>query len=165
MKLRAWLLTGLFLVAPLAAPPSAEARSQTLLPYPIGEVWPTAVRYLRIDRSATLREKDADSGYILFDLPDGQKTYKGSLELVRTSDSEDREATRLVLNLPDLPRHYETTLLDKLTAKVKDEYGSPASGPPRRPAPEPGKRPNSAPDAGALPRMPQGELPRPERRP
>jgi hypothetical protein len=154
------------LLALLAGTRSAEARSQALLPYPLGEVWPTAVRYLRIDRAAVLREKDADSGYILFDLPEGQKTFKGSLEFVRTSDAEERESTRLVINLPDLPRHFEMSLLDKLTAKVKDEYGSPASGPPRRPPPETGKssRP-PAPDAGVLPRPTQGELPRPERRP
>jgi hypothetical protein len=149
----------------LAGALPAQARSQTLLPYPLGEVWPTAVRYLRIDRSAVLREKDADSGYILFDLPEGQKTFKGSLEFVRTSDPEDRESTRLMINLPDLPRHFEQSLLDKLTAKIKDEYGSPASGPPRRPAPEPGKSRAPAADAGVLPRLPQGDLPRPERRP
>jgi len=150
----------------LAGARPAHARSQSLLPYPPSEVWPTAVRYLRIDRGATLREKDGDSGYILFDLPEGQKIFKGSLELVRTSDAEDREATKIVINLPDLPRHFEVTLLDKLAAKVKDEYGSPAAGPPRRPASETGKRPSSnAPDAGVLPRPIQGDLPRPERRP
>jgi hypothetical protein len=153
-------------LALLASPRPAQARSQALLPYPPGEVWPTAVRYLRIDRAAVLREKDADSGYILFDLPEGQKSFKGSLEFVRTSDAEDRESTRLVINLPDLPRHFELSLLDKLTAKVKDEYGSPAAGPPRRPAPEPGKSSRTPPpDAGVLPRPTQGELPRPERRP
>jgi hypothetical protein len=158
------LLSALLTV--LAGARSAEARSQALLPYPLAEVWPTAVRYLRIDRTAVLREKDADSGYILFDLPEGQKTFKGSLEFVRASDAEDRESTRLVINLPDLPRHFEMSLLDKLTAKVKDEYGSPASGPPRRPAPEPSKSSRTpAPDAGVLPRPIQGELPRPERRP
>lgn len=146
----------------LAAPRAAQARSQAVLPYPLAEVWPTAVRYLRVDRGATLREKDADSGYILFDLPEAQKSYKGSLEFVRSND-EDREATRIVVNLPDLPRHFELSLIEKLTAKVKDEYGSPAPPVPRKPAPEPPKR--GAPDAGVLPRPIQGELPRPERRP
>ena len=147
----------------LTLPPLANARSTVVLSYPPAEVWPTAVRYLRIDRGAVLREKDAEAGYILFDLSEAPKTYKGSLELVRTSDGDDRESTRVVINLPDLPRHFESTLLDKLAAKVKDEYGSPADGPPRRPAPAPPTKKNP-PDAGVLPRPTQGELPRPERR-
>ena len=58
---------------------AAQARSTSVLPYPQAEVWPTAIRFLRIDRGASLREKDAESGYVLFDLPEGGKAYKGSL--------------------------------------------------------------------------------------
>jgi hypothetical protein len=141
----------------------AEARSSAVLSYPPAEVWPTAVRYLRIDRGATVKEKDAESGYVLFELPEGQKVYKGSLELVRTTDGDDRESTRVVVNLTDLPRHFELTLLEKLTAKVKEEYGSPAPAPAKKPSGETSKRP--PPDAGVLPRPTPGELPRPERRP
>jgi hypothetical protein len=142
---------------------TALARSSSVLPYPPAEVWPTAIRYLRVDRGATLRERDAESGYVLFDLAEGNKVYKGSLELIRTSDSEGREATRVVASLPDLPRHFETTLLDKLALKVRDEYGSPAPAPPP-PAPgEEGKK-KRPPDAGSPPRAPQGDLPRPEQR-
>lgn len=154
-------LIGLAGLAGLAR--QAQARSSVVLSYPVAEVWPTAIRYLRVDRGAALREKDAESGYVLFDLPEAQKSYKGALEFVRTSDGEDREATRVVINLPDLPRHYELSLLDKLTLKVKDEYGSPAPAPPRKPPPEAPKR--GSPDAAVLPRPSQGELPRPERRP
>ena len=129
------LLAGLLLVTG-----SALARSSSLLPYPIAEVWPTAIRFLRVDRGATLREKDAESGYVLFDLTEGGKTYKGSFELVRTADSEGREATRVVANLPDLPRHFESTLLDKLALKVREEYGSPAPAPPRGGGSDPGRK-------------------------
>ncbi|HEY0710170.1 MAG TPA: hypothetical protein VGG33_25390, partial [Polyangia bacterium] len=110
----------------------------------------------------TLREKDAEAGYVLFELHESSKVYKGSLEIVRTSDSDEREATRVVVNIPDLPRHVELTLLDKLAAKVKDEYGSPVAPAPRKPTPSTfGKK---SPDAGVLPRPSEGELPRPERR-
>src|SRR5687768_3306915 len=105
--------------AALVAPSSAMARSSQVFSYSPADVWPTAVRYLRIDRGATLREKDAEAGYVLFDLPESSKVYKGSLEVVRTSDNDDREVTRVVVNIPDLPRHFELTLLDKLAAKVK----------------------------------------------
>jgi hypothetical protein len=141
---------------------SARARSTSALPYPFEEVWPTAIRYLRVDRAATLREKDPESGYVLFDLSEGGKSYKGSLELIRVADPEGRQATRVVANLPDLPRHFESTLLDKLTYKVRDEYGSPAPPPPR--GQDEGRKRRPSPDGGSPPRIPQGELPRPEQR-
>jgi hypothetical protein len=144
---------------------AALARSSSALPYPFEEVWPTAIRFLRVDRGATLREKDSESGYVLFDLAEGGKTYKGSLELIRITDPEGRDATRVVANLPDLPRHFESTLLDKLAYKVRDEYGSPAPPPPRAPSTqEDPRRRRPAPDGGAPPRAPRGELPRPEHR-
>jgi hypothetical protein len=136
----------------LLLPGAAQARSSSVLPYPMVDVWPTAVRYLRVDRGATLREKDAESGYVLFDLHEGGKVHKGSLELVRTADSEGRDATRVLATLPDLPRHYESTLLDKLALKVRDEYGSPAPPPARPPTGVEPTRKKPTPDAGALPR-------------
>jgi hypothetical protein len=162
-----WVLLLALFTASLAIQTRAVlARSSSLLSYPIQDLWPTAVRFLRIDRGAAVREKDAESGYVLFDLPEGGKTFKGSLELVRTTDGEGREATRVVVTIPDLPRHYEGVLLDKLAGKARDEYGSPAPPPPRRSPSESQRR--QPPDAGRpiqdLPRMPSGELPRPERR-
>jgi hypothetical protein len=139
------LMAGLGLaLLPPARP--AQARSSNLLSYPVGDVWPTAIRFLRIDRGATVREKDAESGYVLFDLPEGGKLWKGSLELVRTSDGEGRDATRVMVTLPDLPRLYETVLLDKLAAKMREEHGTPAAPPPRKP-PEGPRKPG--PDGGA----------------
>jgi hypothetical protein len=144
---------------------SAAARSSSVLPYPFEEVWPTTIRYLRIDRGATPREKDPESGYVLFDLPEGGKVYKGSFELVRNTDPEGRDATRVVVTLPDLPRHFESTLLDKLALKVREDYGSPAPPPPRTPGgQDDARRRRPQPDAGAPPRAPRGELPRPEQR-
>jgi hypothetical protein len=139
----------------LAARP-ALARSTAVLSYPLGDVWSTAVRFVRVDRGYPVREKDEESGYILFDMVDGSKTYKASLELIRATDDQGRDATRAAFSIPDLPRHYETMLLDKLSAKVKEERGSPAPPPPKRP---PGEKP-PAPDGGP-PKPPiQRELPR-----
>jgi hypothetical protein len=152
---------GLALLGLLLAAGSALARSSSMLPYPLTEVWPTAIRYLRVDRGATVREKDAESGYVLFELAEGPKVYKGSLELIRSVDTEGRQATRVVANLTDLPRHFESTLLDKLALKVREEYGSPAPPPPR--PPEEGRKKKPA-DAGVPPRAPSGDLPRPEYR-
>jgi hypothetical protein len=148
-------LFALLLLLTLAT--AASARTAAVLPYPPNEVWSSAVRFIRVDRGYKVREKDEETGYILFDLVEGAKTYKGSLELVRTTDELGRDATRAAFALPDLPRHYETMLLDKLTAKVKDERGTPAAPPPKKPPPS--DRPS--PDAGGLPRPPTlKELPR-----
>src|SRR5215207_11630576 len=89
-----WLLAAVLV---LLVPGGAQARSTSLVSYPQNEVWPTAIRFLRIDRGATIREKDLDSGYVLFDLPEGGKNWKGSLELVRTADPDGRDSTRVVV--------------------------------------------------------------------
>jgi hypothetical protein len=102
------------------------------------------VRFLRIDRNCAIREKDEAAGYILFDYPEGGKLHKGSLELVRTSDGDGRDITRVVATLPDLPHYLEQLLLDKLAAKLREDHGSPAPPPTRKPEP-------TAPDSGASP--------------
>jgi hypothetical protein len=122
--------------------PPAHARSIGSIPYPIADVWPSAVRFLRIDRNCAIREKDDTAGYILFDYPEGAKVYKGSVEFVMTHDNEGREVTKVIISLPDLPRHYERLLLDKLGDKLREDRGSPAPPPPRKPPPP-------QPDAGA----------------
>ena len=44
--------------------------------------------------------------------------------------------------LPDLPHYLEQLLIDKLAAKLREDHGSPAPVPPRKPEP-------TEPDAGA----------------
>lgn len=135
--------TGIALLVPLLIWPSqVQSRSLATLSYAIDEVWPTAVRFLRIDRNCPIREKDEASGYILFDYPDGAKTYKGSLELIRSAEPDGRVVTKVAIALPDLPRHFEQMLLEKLTAKLREERGSPPARPPR--APEGESRPRDA---------------------
>jgi hypothetical protein len=148
----------LLLLLPLAPRP-ALARSTSVLSYPLGDVWSTAVRFVRVDRGYTVREKDEESGYILFDMVEGAKTYKASLELIRATDDQGRDSTRAAFSIPDLPRHFETMLLDKLSAKVREERGSPAPPAPKKPPPEE-KPPHKDRDAGAPKAWERGELPR-----
>jgi len=133
---------GLILAGLCFGLPRAEARSASTVQYPMADVWPSAVRFLRIDRNCVIREKDETAGYILFDYPEGQKLHKGSLELVRITDGDGRDTTRIVASLPDLPHYLEQLLLDKLAAKLREDHGSPAPAPPRKPEPV-------EPDAGA----------------
>ena len=137
-------LAGVELVCLLTAG-EVWARTLDVVSYPIEDVWPSSVRFLRVDRGFTIREKDDSSGYILFDYSDGPKVCKGALELIRFTDKVGRDATRLAISIPDLPRRYEQMLLDKLIAKLRDDRGPPAP-PPHKPEPAP-----SPPDAAPTP--------------
>jgi hypothetical protein len=123
------------------------ARALEIAPYPITSVWPAAVRFVRVDRDFPVREKDEPAGYVLFDYTDGPRPCKGSLELIRATDREGREATRIAISIPDLPRRYEQMLLEKFVAKLRDDHGPPAPPPPRKPS-TPTPPPPSPPDAG-----------------
>jgi hypothetical protein len=125
------------------APNVSWARTTDITPYPITNVWPSAVRFLRVDRSFPVREKDEPAGYVLFDYTDGPKPCKASLELIRATDREGREATRIAISIPDLPRRYEQMLLDKFVAKLRDDHGPPAPAPhkPETPPPPPDAAP------------------------
>jgi len=128
-------------VASWLAPKVVWARTAEIASYPIPDVWPAAVRFLRVDRGFPVREKDESAGYILFEYSDGPKPCKASLELIRATDSEGRDATRIAISIPDLPRRYERMLLDRLVAKLSEDHGPPAPLP-RKPEP-------ARPDAGA----------------
>jgi hypothetical protein len=143
----------------------AEARTTSVVPYPTTDVWPTAIRFLRVDRDYPIKEKDEAAGYVLFEIAEGKRAYRAALELVKAADADGRAGTQLVLNIQDLPRHYEVALLDKLTAKIRDERGPPpplarkppASGGETAPPapPKDGKRPGDRPgDLGDLPGPP-----------
>jgi len=148
---RGWSL-GLATAASLAAATgdggSADARSTGVLPYPAADVWPAAVRFLRVDRGFPIKEKDEATGYVLFEYLESGKSHRSSLELVRAADADGRDATQIVVSVADLPSHYELTLIEKLGRKVRDERGQPPRPAPR---PKPPTSPSShhAPDAGA----------------
>jgi hypothetical protein len=151
----------------VVAPGVAHAKSASALPYPNGDVWAAAVRFLRVDRGFAIREKDEKAGYVLFDFVEGGKTFHASLELVALTDDDGRASTEAVVSMPDLPRRYELLLLGELGAKVRQEQG-PARGPSRAPATkarpvEPTKdkdapKTHDEPDAG-LPRAPTIPVP------
>ena len=156
----------------LAAPAAALARSAVVVPYPIADVWPATVRFLRVDHDYPIKEKDEPAGYLLFELPENRRAYRAAIELVKTVDGDGRAATQIVCSITDLPRRYEASLLDKLSVKVRDERGPPAPAPRKAPAgghqqeekspkkPE-GKQEQKPPAGGVseLPRPPTMELP------
>ncbi|RMH39282.1 MAG: hypothetical protein D6689_17075 [Deltaproteobacteria bacterium] len=109
----------------------AAAKTARTVSYPYEQVFPAAVRFLRIDEGMKIVERDAEAGYILFELAEDGHTYRGSWEVARVRDSEGRRASRLIVRLEDRPDYMEQGLLDRFGVKLREELGEPAD-PPRK---------------------------------
>ncbi len=134
--------------APHEATPAAATRLQhsRVLPYPADQVWPTAIRYLRVDRGFTVVDRDRDAGFILFEFGlDGGSSSKGhgSLEIITTVDPSGRPAVKLQISTDAGPLHLPHAIAEGLAAKLKTDHGQPAPPPSPTPAPPP---PPEAPD-------------------
>ena len=147
------LVTGL---AGVAAP--AWARSEKTLAYQRADVWPAAVRFLVVDERLKITDKDADAGYVLFELRDDGKLFRGSLE-VMTVVRDGRTLVRFVLQIADRPSWLEIAMLTRLETKLRAELGSP-SPPPSKQDPPPAKD-EPKPDA-PRPDAPRPDAPRPD---
>jgi hypothetical protein len=112
----------------------AAARADKTLAYRREQAWPTAVRFLVVDERARITDKDADAGYVIFELRDEGKTFRGALELAAV-DQDGRPAVRFVLQVADRPSWVEIAMLTRLERKLRAELGAPT--PP--PAPTPAK--------------------------
>jgi hypothetical protein len=114
----------------------ASARSEKTLAYPRDAVWSTTVRFLVVDERVKVTEKDADAGYVMFELRDDGKVFRGSLE-VMTVVRDGRSQVRFVLQIEDRPDWVEVAMLGRLERKVRAELGSPAPAPKAPPKDEP----------------------------
>jgi hypothetical protein len=117
------------------APVVAEARSEKVLAYPRDQAWPAAVRFLRVDAKLKVIERDAEAGYVLFELHEDKKTFRGSLEVIEVV-KDGRHQVRLVLQIEDRPAWLEIEYMNKLEQKLRAELGSPAPAPSSPPAPK-----------------------------
>jgi len=122
-------------VALLALGETASAKTLSEVSYPYDQVFPSAVRFLRIDEGVKIVEKDADSGYVVFELQDDGKTFQGSFEIARVRDQDGREASRLVVRLKDRPAYMEQGLIDRFGLKLREELGLPKDAPPEKKPP------------------------------
>lgn len=130
----------LALASAVATPaPPAEARSEKTLAYVRDQVWPTAVRFLVVDERLTIGDKDAEAGYVLFQLREDGKTFRGSLE-VMTVVVEGRANVRFVIQIEDRPSWVEIAMLQRLERKLRAEHGAPSPRP-TKPTPAPPKDP------------------------
>jgi len=129
------------LLALLLATGVAQARSEKTLAYPRDQAWPAAVRFIRVDAHLKIVEKDADAGYVIFELHEENKTFRGSLEVVDTV-KDGRHVVRFVMQIEDRPEWLEIEMLNKLEQKLRAELGSPAPAPtpaPKKEEPPPKK--------------------------
>jgi hypothetical protein len=132
---RAGIALGAMLATALAVVSApASARSEKTLAYPRDQVWPTAVRFLVVDEHVKITDKDADAGYVMFELRDDGKLFRGSLE-VATVIRDGRNQVRFVLQIADRPSWLEIAMLGRLEVKLRAELGSP-SPPPSSPPPD-----------------------------
>lgn len=139
-------------------PISALLDQKRLLGYPFEQVWPSSVRYLRIDRGYKITERDPDAGFILFSFPVGpDSTGSGSVEMLRTTDVAGRPSVQLRIRTQAGPSHLPHTLLEGIAAKVRAERGPPPPPPP--PDAPPAPPPEQDPDGGAPPMLPPATEP------
>lgn len=130
----------------LPIPGLALLKHQRQVSYPMNQVWPTAIRYLRVERGYAIEDKDETSGYILFTFPHGDKMVSGSLEFLADEDAIGRPAVTMISSTQRGPSHLPYTLLDGIATKLREERGQPRMPPSREPAPD-----DPAPDDPAAP--------------
>jgi hypothetical protein len=136
------------LVVLAVAPVAAEARSEKVLAYPRDQAWPAAVRFLRVDAKLKVLEKDAEAGYVLFELREDKKIFRGSLEVIDIV-KDNHHQVRFVLQIEDRPAWVEIEYLNKLEQKLRAELGAPAPSPSN---PPPAKKPDDTKPAPELPK-------------
>lgn len=132
-----WLRNLAFATCTLTAA-AAAARSQKTLAYPRDQVWPAAVRFVRVDEKLKIVEKDETAGYVLFELADEGKTFRGALEVIAVV-VDGRPQVRFVIAIEDRPSYLEIAMLTRLEHKLRAELGSPAPAPTPAPPPAPTK--------------------------
>lgn len=121
-------------------PLPAAARAEAEVRYTREQAFSAALRYLRVDLSYEVTEKDPQAAYLLFSFSDPalqNKTGHGSIELVQRD-----KVVRVLVNLPALPSYREELLKRGLLEKLRTEYGEPPEPPP----PEPPKKAPAKPD-------------------
>ncbi|AKF06912.1 hypothetical protein [Sandaracinus amylolyticus] len=154
MRRRSFLAGVPAALAVLAAPRIARARVQTDYAYAWAQVWQASVRLVRVDLGCPITDRDEEIGYVMFDYADAGRTHAGSIELVRTTGSDGIERVRAVVQIPSMPSWVERMLLDRLSRKLREDFGEP----PRlaRPVRSERERP---PEDPAEPSDPPGETP------
>ena len=113
----------------------AWARAEKTLAYTRDAAWPAAVRFIRVDEGLKIIEKDPDAGYVLFEIKEEGKTFRGSLE-VMTVVVDGRTLVKFVMQIDERPSWVEVAMLTRLERKLRHELGTPAPPPSKKPKPD-----------------------------
>ena len=123
----------------------ATAKASYESAYGYDRTWNAAFRMVRVDLGFKVVEKDATTGYLLFEYKSpesGAKPSSGSIELIRGAD--DGPVT-VVVQLPQMPHHHEQVLINGLARKLRQEYGEPPARAPRAKKPDDAGAPDAEP--------------------
>lgn len=145
------------LLAVFAAPGLARARVQSDYTYQWSQVWQAAVRLVRVDLQCPITDRDEEIGYVMFTYREAGRDHAGSVELVRAMGSNGVERVRVVVQIPAMPSYVERMLLDRLTRKLREDFGD-APRPPRPARPQPPGSQPSPPDGEEPADPPTGEV-------
>lgn len=139
-----------------AGRPLMLIENRRVLSYPIDQVWPTAIRYLRIDRGFEIVDRDRDAGYLLFEFPLEEKRIgSGSVEMFEVVDAAGRPSVSVSVNTGAGPVHLPNSILDGIAAKVRAERGQPPPPPPPPKPEDPPKKDEPDDDEdGSVPLLP-----------
>ncbi len=102
----------------------AQAKNRSEYRYRFDQVWGGLVRMVRVDYGFPIRDRDPDIGYVVFDYTDGGRAVPGSAELIRFQENGESRI-RVVFTVPAMPSYIERMMLDRLTKKLKEDYGEP----------------------------------------
>jgi hypothetical protein len=142
-----------------AARPLALIENRRVLSYPMDQVWPTAIRYLRIDRGFKIVDRDPDAGYMLFEFTlEDHRLGSGSVEMFATQDAAGRPSVSVTVNTGAGPVHLPNSILDGIAAKVRAERGQPAPPGPK-PVDPPKQEDKPEDDDHSVPLLPPSEDP------
>ena len=125
---------------------------ERVLSYPFSQVWPTAIRYLRVDQHYKLSDKDKKAGFILFRYPvESEVEGEGSIELIEIVDAAKRPSVKIIVRMSHGPHHLAFTVAKGISDKIRKERGQPAPPPsthpptPKPPKDPPNKKPSIPP--------------------
>jgi hypothetical protein len=132
------LAAALLLSSSAATEPSAHAsptKTTRVVTYPYKQVMPAAVRYLVIDAKHKVLAANYKAGYILFQIDEGRRTFRGALELVRYTEKR-QPMLKLILSIDGRPKWVEAVMINRLLKKLRKQLGVA----PEPPEPSPGKK-------------------------
>ena len=140
-------LAALVLLLAVSMPSVSYARRSDVHAYRYDQLWRSVVRLVRVDYGFNVRDRDEEIGFLLFDYVDSGRSYPGSIEVIRVQEN-GREQVRVSVQIPAMPSYIERMVLDRLTRKLREDYGQPIVAPTRPAEPEPATEPEEEEESG-----------------